>query len=282
MQQWRLILSLLWPALLLLALLLVVPLVILLDESFRQYVPGRVGSASDLPLTMQNYAELISPAYVGFFVETFRLGLIATILALALGYPIAFRVARMPSGIGRRAWITFLVAMLFLSAVARVYAVALAFGPVGLLPPIARLLGTNPNSGTMTQAIVVLGLLHYLVPIAALSLIGTIQNISPRLIDAAQALGASRTVAHLTITLPLSARGIASAALICLTLCLSSFVIPMVLGKGRVLFVANLIYTRFSEVADYPSGAAISLVMLVLSLAIIFGVMRVTEARWNA
>jgi putative spermidine/putrescine transport system permease protein len=66
-----------------------------------------------------------------------------------------------------------------------------------------------------------------------------------------------------------------------MTLCLSAFVIPMVLGKGRILFVANLIYTRFSEVADYPSGAAISLVMLALSLIVIYGVTRLTDARWG-
>jgi putative spermidine/putrescine transport system permease protein len=165
MRPWRPILFLLTPGLLLLAVLLIGPLVLLIDESFRVYVPGRV----------------VRPAarYVGFFFATFRLGLIATVLAVALGYPIAYRVARMPSGLRRRSWITFLVAMLFLNAVARVYAVALSFGPVGLLPPIARLFDINPNSGGMTEAVVIAGLLHYLVPIAALALLGTIQNISP-------------------------------------------------------------------------------------------------------
>jgi ABC-type spermidine/putrescine transport system permease subunit I len=276
------ILFLLTPALVLLVVLLFGPLVILFDESFRLYVPGRVGSASGAALTVHNYAELFSYAYVRFFLATFRLGLIATVLAVALGYPIAYRIGRMPSGPKRRTWITFLVAMLFLSAVARVYAVALSFGPVGLLPPLAHLLGANPNSGGMTEAVVIVGLLHYLIPIAALALLGTIQNISPRLIDAAEALGATRTVAHFTVTLPLSVRGIISAALICMTLCLSAFVIPMVLGKGRVLFVANLIYTRFSEVADYPSGAAISLVMFLISSLIIYGVTRLTSVRWGS
>jgi putative spermidine/putrescine transport system permease protein len=262
-------------------LLLLNPLGILVDESFREHVPGRVGSAIDAPLTIQNYAELLSPAYIGFFIETFRLGLIATAIAIAIGYPIAYQVARMHSGFRRKAWIAFLVAMMFLSAVARVYAVALAFGPVGFLPVIAKLLGTNPNSGGMIEAVVIVGLLHYLVPIASLTLIGTIQNINPRLVDAAQVLGAGRPTAHFTITLPLSARGIISASLICLTLCLSAFIIPMILGKGRILFVANLIYTRFDEVADYPSGAAISLIMLVLSLLIIYGVTRIADTRWE-
>jgi ABC-type spermidine/putrescine transport system permease subunit I len=128
---------------------------------------------------------------------------------------------------------------------------------------------------------VILGLLHYLIPIAALTLIGTIQNVNPRLADAAESLGAARLVAHLTITLPLSARGILSAFLIGYTLCISAFVVPMILGRGRILFVSNLIYSRFSEVANYPSGAAISVVMLVLSLVVIYVISRAATRRWE-
>ena len=56
----------------------------------------------------------------------------------------------------------------------------------------------------------------------------------------------------MTVTVPLSSRGILSAFLISYTLCISAFVVPMVLGKGKVLFVSNLIYNRFSEIANYP------------------------------
>ena len=125
-----------------------------------------------------------------------------------------------------------------------------------------------------------MGLLHYLVPIAALTLLGTIQNINPRLCEAAQALGAPRWKAHLTITVPLSVPGLLSAFLISFTLCLSAFVVPMILGKGKILFVSNLIYARFSEIANYPSGSAISIVMLILSLGIIYGVTRLVNSWW--
>jgi ABC-type spermidine/putrescine transport system permease subunit I len=83
----------------------------------------------------------------------------------------------------------------------------------------------------------------------------------------------------LTITLPLSRAGLVSAFLIALTFSISAFVIPMVLGKGRVLFVSNTIYNRFSEIADYPSGAAISVVMLVVSLLVVMGVSSFGRAR---
>jgi putative spermidine/putrescine transport system permease protein len=53
---------------------------------------------------------------------------------------------------------------------------------------------------------------------------------------------------------------------------MSGFVVPMILGKGKVLFISNLIYSRFSEIANYPSGSAIAVAMLFLSLVIIYGI----------
>lgn len=265
---------LLVPALILFLLLLVSPLVLTAEESLRQFVPGRVGSVAGAPLTLANYTELLQPSYIGYFIETFRIGLVATIIGLIVAYPIAYSIARQKSTVLRKLWVAFLISMMFLSALVRVYALALTFGPVGYLRAVARLFDLNPNGPTMTEALVIAGLLHYIVPMSALVLVGTIQNVNPRLADAAQALGAARWRAHLDVTLPLSLRGLISAFLIAYTLCISAFVIPMILGKGSILFVSNLIYSRFGEVANYPSGAAISVVMVVLSLVLIYVVTR--------
>ena len=56
----------------------------------------------------------------------------------------------------------------------------------------------------------------------------------------------------------------------------------MILGKGRVLFISNLIYTRFSEIADYPSGAAISIVLFVVALTIVYALSRQINKRWSS
>ncbi|TMI00375.1 MAG: hypothetical protein E6H46_12550, partial [Betaproteobacteria bacterium] len=119
------------PAVAVVAVLLVAPLLLVGDESLRLFVPGRVGSVHDAPLTLQNYAELLRPAYARYFADTFRISLIATLVALVLAYPIGYRVAREARPRVRRAWIAFLVVMLFLSILIRVYAVSLAVGPAG-------------------------------------------------------------------------------------------------------------------------------------------------------
>jgi len=79
----------------------------------------------------------------------------------------------------------------------------------------------------------------------------------------------------------LQSRGVLAAFMLCFTFAISAFVIPMVLGKGRVLFVSNLIYARFGEVGNYPSGAALSITLLVLSLFVVYAIGRAAASRFE-
>ena len=267
--------ALLAPALLTVVVLLGLPILLVLSESVHEYLPGYVGSAPDSPLTLQNYSELLAPAYTGFFLKTYYLSFIGAVLSVSISFPVAYFVARSADSILRNIVIGVLIMMLFLSALVRVISIEMTFGSVGLLRPLFTALLINMNSHAYLEVLIVAGLLHVTVPISSLTLIGTIQNINPRFAEAAQSLGASRLRAHLSVTVPLSLQGILSTFLIAFTLGVSAFVIPWILGKGRVLFVSNLIYSRFSETPNYPSGAAISIVMLVLSLLIVYLVSRV-------
>ena len=261
---------LLIPVALVVVLLLGLPLLLILDESVREFTPGQVGSAFDARLTFENYAELFAPAYAGFFFTTYLLAFVSAVLSVLIAFPIAYYVVR-TAGPGMRGLIVgLLVMLLFLSALVRVYSIELTFGTVGLSRPLLTALSVNMNSRLYLEVLVVLGLLHWTIPISALTLIGTVQNVNPRLVEAATSLGASHARAHLTVTLPLSLQGLLSAFLISFTIGVSAFVIPWILGKGRVLFVSNLIYSRFSEMANYPSGAALSVVMLVVSLLVVY------------
>lgn len=259
---------------------LVLPLANVVEESIRLFEPGRIGAAKDAPYTLFNYAELMDATYLYYFTETARIGFVSSIIGLILGFPIAYVIARRFTPFWRKVGVGFLIGIMFLSTLVRVYALQLTFGPTGIAKFLSGLLGVSMNGRFYTELVVVLGLLHYLVPIAAITLLGTIQNVNPRLTEAGQALGAPRWMAHLTITVPLCVPGLLSAFLISFTLCLSAFVVPMILGKGKILFVSNLIYARFSEIANYPSGSAISIIMLVLSLLIIYGVSYLVTSRW--
>lgn len=276
----RRVAGLLLPPLVFLIVLLLLPLLLVADESFRLFTPGRVGSVAGAPLTWQNYTDLFGVAYLRYFADTFRIGVIASLIALSVGLPIAHRIARESNAVRRRVWIAFLVSMMFLSILVRVYAIALALGPAGFGRELAGLLGVGLNSRAYVEVAVVAGLLHCLIPMAALSLLAPMQTLNPRLVEAAQALGAPIWRAHLDVTLPLSARAMLSSFMLCFTFCLSAFVIPLVLGKGRILFVSNLVYSRFGEVGNYPGGAAIAIVLLLLSLAFVYLLSRISNRQW--
>ena len=271
-RQAYVLLALLSPGVVLIAALLVLPLANVVLESFRQYVPGRIGGSLELPYTLANYVALLHPVYVNYLTTMLWCASLATLGALVMSYPIAYVIARTKSGAIRICLIGLLVGLLFLSALVRVYSLELSFGTVGLGRTIAGLMGISSNSNAYATFLVIVGLVHHGIPLAALLMIGAIQNINPRLVEVGQALGAPVWRAHLSVTLPLSMPGVLSAFLICYTINLSAFVVPMILGKGKIQFLSNLVYDRYAELANFPSGSAIAVQLLVVTLGITYGV----------
>jgi ABC-type spermidine/putrescine transport system permease subunit I len=260
---------LLVPPLAVFSVLLILPLANVLDQSFRQFEGGSIGASDDAPYTFQNYVEIVEPAYFHFFLQTFRLAFIGTVIAVALSFPIAYLIARMRSPLWRSVSMGGLIAVISVSTLVRVYSLLLTLGPVGYGRQLSSLLDMSPNSTAYTELMVLAGLVYFHTPVSALILLGTIQSINPRLAEAAQALGAPRWKSHLTVTIPLSVHGIIAASLISFSVCVSAFVIPLILGKGKVLFVSNLIYSRFGEVSNYPSGSALSIVLLAIAIVLV-------------
>jgi putative spermidine/putrescine transport system permease protein len=281
MKSYR-VLSLLLPAGAVFVCFFFLPIAGLFIESFRFYTPGSIGTSANAPFTIANYAELLTPSFAEFFIETLRISLLASFAGVVFAFPLAFWITRRLPSHWRAIAVGFFATLMFLSVLVRTYALELTFGAAGPLRPILLYLGISPNGRGYIEMLVGAGLLHYIVPMATLTLLSTIQNVDPRLADAAQALGAPAWKAHLSITLPLCRLGLLAAFLFAFSFSISAFVIPMILGKGRVLFISNLVYNRFSEIADYPSGAAISMVLFLVALAIIYLTSSQVSKRWGS
>ena len=270
---------LLLPGLGVYALLFLGPMAVLLAESFRLFIPGQISAGDDAPSTLANYAALFDSGFLRFFYETFRISLVTTLVGLTIAFPVAYWIAMRLGRRARTVAITMLVTFLFLSVVVRTYALELTFGAVSPLRPAMDVIGLSPNSRTYIEFLVGAGLLQFIVPMSVLTLVGTLQNFRTELVEAAKSLGAPAWKVHWLITLPLSMQGMLSAFLLGFSFAISAFVVPLILGKGRVLFLSNLIYNRFSEIANYPGGAAISVVTLVVSLAIVYLISRLLTTR---
>lgn len=271
-------LALLAPAGAIILLLMMAPIILMTVESFRPFVGGRAGAQAGW--TTDNYTELFSSAYAHYYWDTFRIGFIVAFAAVLFGSPLAYVAARTKRPAVRLAIFGLLIGLLFMSLIARLYAVQMTWGATGPLAFVGALIGVPVRSPRYAEVQVIVGLLTFVLPIIALMLIGTFQNINPRLEDAAASLGAPRWRVALDVTFPLAWPGLVTALTIGLAMCISNFVVPLILGRGIVLFTTNLMYTRFSDVANYPSGAAIGLIMMVLAIGIINGMLMLSRRLW--
>src|SRR5258708_1188559 len=154
----------------------------------------------------------------------------------------------------------------------------MTWGSNGPLAFFGTVIGGPARRPGLAAAQLGIGVVHCVIPMAAIILVGTFQNISPRLEEAAASLGAPRWRVALTVTLPLAAPGLLSAFMIAFAMCISNFVVPLILGRGVVLFTTNLMYVRFSDVANFPSGAAIGVIMFVLAALVVTATTRLV--RW--
>ncbi|MBI2456822.1 MAG: ABC transporter permease subunit, partial [candidate division NC10 bacterium] len=124
---------------------------------------------------------------------------------------------------------------------------------------------------------IVLGLLHVLLPFAILPIFASLRNIDPDLHRAAQNLGAGPAYAFWRVTLPLSLPGIAAGSMIVFALSSSAFVTPAVLGGARLKVMSTLVYQQIMQLADFPRGAAIALILMGISVSAVLAYLRALE-----
>lgn len=254
-----------------------VPVLTLLASSLQRFDPG-TGKTLDR-LTLYNFHRfLFDRFYLGVLFTTLQMSLVVTLVCLLFGYPAAYYLSR--SDGRERTFLTLLIlSPLLVSLVIRSFGWLVILGPRGLIN--ATLLGLgllkSPLKLIYTQTAVVIGLAHVFFPFMVLSIASALQNIDPALFRAAHNLGATRFRTFWRVTLPLSLPGIMAGSLIVFALSASSFVTPTILGGPWVKVVAYLAYEQNVNVLDWPFGAAISVILLVVTAAVIIIYNRLVE-----
>jgi putative spermidine/putrescine transport system permease protein len=265
-QRLWLLVQLLAPAVLVVGLFLVPPLVSILGGSVVQQ-KQQTG-----PPSLANYARFLGdPYYLRTLLLTLKLSLVTTVSALVLGYVVALYLVRsLHSRTARRLTYLIVVAPLFTSSIVRSFGWMVGLGHNGFLNRWLLDLGIvdRPVRLIFNETGVVIGLTHILLPFMVLSIAAVLQNIDQALEEAAMDLGASRLTTFLTVTLPLSLPGVVAGSLIVFSLAMSAYVTPAVLSGGRLKVVPMLIYEQYISVFDWGFGAAMAMILLTLTLAI--------------
>jgi putative spermidine/putrescine transport system permease protein len=117
---------------------------------------------------------------------------------------------------------------------------------------------------------ITIALVHVLLPFMVLAIASKLETIDPSLEEAARVLGAPSAQVFLRVTLPLSMEGIITGSILTFTLAIGSFVTVMLLGKNSTMVLPLLIYQRLTVSSDWPTSAALGIILLVVVLAILW------------
>lgn len=250
------------------AVFMVVPYLIVLRLSFFRFSATRLY----LPeFTLANYAAIVTdPFYLALMARTVGLGLLVTLICLLLGFPLAIKITRSNPAM-KSVLIAITLSPLLINLVVRSYAWLVVLGDSGIVNTWLRAAGliqhSLPLSGNTIS--VLIGLTHIGLPLMVLSLMSVLERMDPALVDAAESLGASPARVLRRIVLPASVPGIGAGSLLVFSFTVSAFITPALLGGNRVSTISTLIYDKFIVSANWPVGATLVMVLLVINLAVI-------------
>ncbi len=241
------------------ALLVVAPIILMVIYAF---------TSADSGFTLENFASMGS--YLDVFLRSFELALIATVICLLVGYPVAYFMAKEGPRFQRLAMALIMLPM-WMNFLLRTYAwmsilennglINQFLGAIGVLD----LLGVDHVRLIRTQGAVVLGMVYNYLPFMILPIYSVIVKLDNSLLEAARDLGANSAGVFRKVIFPLSLPGILSGVTMVFVPSVSTFAISRLLGGGQQMMLGDLIEQQFLGGAYDPHlGAAVSMVMMVI------------------
>jgi putative spermidine/putrescine transport system permease protein len=259
---------LLAPAILVIALFLLAPVIGTLASTFgtRQGV-------------FAPYIRFLSSGFSQTVLwRTLEVALITTAISILIGFPTAYVIAR-----SRSAWRSVLIVAavfpLLTSTVVRSFAWMVILGRNGLINKALLALGitAEPVSLLYTETAVVIGLVYLFTPLMILSLVGVLENIEPDLLQASNSLGAGPRATFLQVILPLATPGLIVGAVLVFTGSFTAYTTPQLLGGQRQTVLATLLYQRAMVSFDWVGASTIAAIMVVITVTVVLGFSRLAR-----
>jgi spermidine/putrescine transport system permease protein len=258
---------LLLPCLTVLGGLFVLPQALMLVASLWQRSPygGLVRE-----WTLANYARAVEPLYVWILVRSFGLAAATTALCLAVGWPVAYWLGLRVAPRCKNALLVLVILPFWTSFLVRMYAWIFLLRQEGLVNLGLGALGIPPLPLLYNDFAVMLGQVYGELPFMILPLYASIERLDRSLLEAAADLGATPARRLWRVTLPLTAPGVAAGCLLVFIPSLGAFLAPDLLGGGRTMYVGNLVQSQFAVARDMPFGAAVSFLLTLVVLALLW------------
>lgn len=220
-------------------------------------------------LSLENFRLLASDhLYVMSYLRSVAVALISTAILLAVGYPVAYGMSRLPARWQPIAMILVIVPF-WTSFLIRVYAWINILQHDGILNKtlLALHVVSAPIVWLSTDTAMYIGIVYSYLPFMILPLYATLAKIDPALLEASADLGGSRLTTFWLVTFPLSLPGVGAGALLCFIPIVGEFVIPDLLAGSNSPMIGQTVWLEFFTNRDWPVASALAVVLLVLLLA---------------
>ncbi len=255
------------PAIFWLCLFFVIPMLIVVAVSFATRSPyGQI----IFDWNIGNYLRFTESLYVSIFIDTLFVAVVTTFFTIIMGYPLAWTIAKLPQKWQQPGLILVMIPF-WINFLIRSYAWVIILRTQGVVNTLLLNFGIidQPLQLLYNDVAVMLGMIYALLPFMVLPIYVSIEQLDTRLLEAASDLGASPLATFRKITLPLTMPGIAAGTILVFISSLGMFVVPDVMGGAKSALVGNLIQNQFLSARDWPFGAALSIILALLSLLLI-------------
>lgn len=233
---------------------------------FTPFFDWAAGSGSRILATLDNYAFLLEDnLYWVSYLKSIKIALVATLLCLLLGFPMAYAIALAPLP-WRNLLLLLVILPFWTSFLLRVYAWMVMLGKQGLINNLLLSTGLidEPLQMLYTDGAVYLGIVYTYVPFMILPLYATLEKLDPDIHEAAADLGAKPLHVFFDVTLPLAMPGIIAGSLLVFIPALGEYVIPALLGGLDSLMIGRTLYDEFFVNRDWPLASAVAIVLLLI------------------
>ena len=258
---------LLAPSTIILLFAFFIPIIYLFALCVYHGVPGS-GLIDYSNPNLDNFIRFMDSYNLKVLLRTLRIALVATVVSLVIGYPIALSMTK-GSNRKKSIMLALLLTPLVTNVVARTLGLMIIFGNSGPVNEVIEILGFEGIKFLGEEFGIVLGLVQVYTPYMVLSIKAVLENTNFNLQEAARDLGCSKWQAFRKVVLPLSMPGVVAGSLFVFLLSFSSYITPKLMGKGTIMTMSMYVYQQGMSLMDWPFAAAVAIVLLVVSLLLV-------------
>jgi spermidine/putrescine transport system permease protein len=243
--------------------LLLLPLLVILVFSFGERAPAGGYQAG---FTFDNYLNL--PARWTAFKNTMMLAPLGTVFCLLAAYPLAYYLAVRVSSRVKMLLLILVILPFWTSFLLRTYAWIFILGGRGI-PSLLASIGIEDVRLINTPFAVLIGIVYGYLPLMVFPIYVSLDRLDKRLLEASNDLGADNWRTFLQVTLPLSAPGMITGCMLVFILLMGEYLIPQLLGGGKVFFIGNALVDLFLQSRNWPFGSAVAVTLVIIMLVVV-------------